>query len=82
MYVDNLVLKAKENGKRRLSSANSSFSSYDGGDADDNDGWGIGVNGDADKISDKSNYSAMNSNIIFDDKYEFLDHTILGEVTL
>lgn len=37
---------------------------------------------DLDKMSDKSSYSAMNSGIIFDDKYEFLDHTILGEVSI
>ena len=80
MHIDTLILKAVEHGKRnRLSSANSSFSSYDcGEDQDENDKW---LNPDADKMSDKSNYSAMVNGVIFDDKYEFLDRPILGEVS-
>lgn len=54
-----------------MSSANSSFSSYDPNEADENNAW---LQGDGDKLSDKSNYSAMVNGVVFDDKYEFLDH--------
>lgn len=59
-----------------MSSANSSFSSY-GGDPEEqamNEKWLDGT----DKQSDKS--STKNEVVNFDDKYEFLDHKILGEV--
>ena len=45
---------------------------------DQNDEW---LKNDADKTSEKSNYSAMANGVVFDDKYEFVDHTILGEVS-
>lgn len=44
---------------------------------DQNDEW---LKNDADKTSEKSTYSAMVNGVVFDDKYEFVDHTILGEV--
>jgi len=76
LIIDTLVANAVARGKRRFSCANSSFSSYDIGE-DQNDEW---LKNDGDKNSDKSNYSAVVNGVVFDDKYEFVDHTILGEV--
>lgn len=64
-----------------MSSANSSFSSYGGGDEEEqNEAWLNGGGGGND-IDGKSAGSVQSkTEATFDDKYEFLDHTILGEV--
>jgi hypothetical protein len=62
-----------------MSSAHSSFSSYDGGGDDyQNDQWLNGTIGGDGTV--KSGGSGKD--ITFDDKYDFIDHTILGEVDI
>lgn len=66
------MLTAAENSRRnRLSSANSSFSSYAGDEDERNESW---LN------ENQSEPITKPTTGTFDDKYEFLDHTILGEV--
>lgn len=65
-----------------MSSANSSFSSYDGGaDEDQNEQWlnGASVIVENDAMSGGSSVKSS-IHITFDEKYEFVDHAILGEV--
>ena len=84
LFIDNLVMKAAELTKlNRMSSANSSFSSY-AGDPDEQgmscEKFGTGGFGpDQEMYSEKSVTSRVE--VSFDDKYEFIDNKILGEVS-